>query len=315
MSVGEVGTADGTAMAPHVFPREDAAPGLLVRLADYRELAKPRIALMALITVAVGYFVAGGAAEPWRLLATFAGIGLIAAASGALNQWLESDTDALMLRTADRPLPAGRLSSNSALLFGVFCAVGGTVWLLAGVNLLTAALAVATLLLYVFVYTPLKRVSSASTAIGAIPGALPPVLGWTAATGELSSGALVLFGILFLWQFPHFLAIAWLYRRQYESAGLKLLPGGGIIDGMTGWIAVVYAVLLIPTSLLAISLGLGGVGYAIVAGVLGAGYAVCSVAFALSESTKTARRLLWASLVYLPTVLIALTIDAFGVYG
>ena len=281
----------------------------LARIADYLSLTKPRIAAMVLVTVSVGYAVGcAGEFDLPGLLDALAGIGLVAAGSSALNQWLERRTDGRMFRTVNRPLPAGRIHPLEALVFGVLLGVAGSVWLLLRVNGLTAALTVATLLMYVGLYTPLKRRTSLCTAIGAIPGALPPVLGWTAAGGELNASALALFGILFLWQFPHFLAIAWLYREDYRLGGLRMLPRhpqGTVV----GRLAVTYALVLIPVSLLPRVAGFAGDGYFLAALVLGLGYLLAAVAFAREESRKRARRLLWASLIYLPVLLAALTID------
>lgn len=280
------------------------------RLADYRELAKPRIAAMALLTVSIGYFLGDPRGD---VIATFLhallGIGLVAAGSGTLNQLLERRTDAKMLRTANRPLPAGRLSSTEALVFGVGAGAVGTAYLAVFVNGPTAVLSAVTLLLYVFAYTPLKRVSSLCTLIGAFPGALPPVLGWAAAGGGPPAYPLVLFGILFLWQFPHLLAIAWLYRRQYADAGLHMLPGQFPRRGLTGGLSVVTAMLLLPVSLLTWFSGHSGLVFAAAAIVLGAGYVYFSLQFLRDESAPTARRLLWSSLIYLPLVLGALLVD------
>lgn len=301
-------------------PQNVAAPSrtaVIARLADYVELAKPRIALMVLITVAVGYAV--GSAGDWRfvpLLHALTGIGLVAAGSSALNQLLEQRTDALMHRTADRPLPSGRLAPVEVLVFGLATGIAGGLYLAICVNLLTAGLALATLLLYTAVYTPLKRVTALCTAVGAVPGALPPVLGWTAAGGTLDSGAFALFAILFLWQFPHFLAIAWLYREQYARAGLRMLPAARPARSVTGFMAVAYAAALLPASLLPSRLAtadsLAGDGYTLAAIVLGLGYLACALRFMLSESPRTARGLLWSSLVYLPVLLLALTWNHFS---
>lgn len=286
------------------------------RFADYLELTRPRIAVLSLLTVTVGYVLAAG--EVWRvvpLLHALLGITFVAAGSSALNQFLERTTDGRMDRTANRPLPAGRMSPAEVFLFGLTFGAGGCLYLLFLANATTAILAAVTLLLYVLVYTPLKRRTSLCTLVGAIPGALPPVLGWTAAGGSLDSGAFALFGILFLWQFPHFLAIAWLYRRQYRGAGLRMLPGEDKSHGVAGLLAVGYALALLPMSLLPGGLAqaesLAGERYTICAFVLGAGYLVFSVRFFLNESKASARGLLWASLIYLPLLLMALTWDHF----
>ncbi len=284
---------------------------LAVRFADYLELTKPRIAVMALVTVTLGFTLGGhGISNAALLLHSLLGIGLVAAASSALNQWQERDTDALMHRTADRPLPSGRLLSGEVLLFGLATGIAGVAWLVLWVNLLTAGLSLLTLLLYTAVYTPLKRYTSFCTAIGAIPGALPPVLGWTAATGRLDLGALALFSILFLWQFPHFLAIAWLYRDDYRRGGLKMLPAAAEkhpAARITGILAVTYATALIPVSLLPRVWELAGPRYAAAALALGLGYFVVSLLFARRETPQSARRVLYYSLIYLPLLLTLLT--------
>jgi len=281
------------------------------RLADYAELTKPRIAVMALVTVAVGFTL--GAGDGWQLsglLHALGGIGLAAIASAALNQYLERETDALMPRTANRPLPAGRLQPVEVLALGLVAAFLGITWLALMVNLATAMMTLVTLLLYLVVYTPLKRHSSLATTVGAVPGALPPVLGWLAAGGELDFGALALFAILFLWQFPHFLAIAWLCRDEYSGARLKMLPAAASgRPGLVGLLSVLYALALLALSLWPRQLGLAGDAYLLAALVLGLGYLVATIRFRWHESTRTARGVLYASLVYLPLLLGILTWD------
>lgn len=285
-----------------------ASPAIANRVRAYIELSKPKIAVMGLFTVAVGFFV--GSQGLWNsglLLSSLFGVGLVAVACSVLNQLIERDTDALMIRTARRPLPSARISSAEALAFGLICGVSGLLWLATQVNPLTATLGAATLVSYVGIYTPLKRYSGLSTVIGAIPGALPPVLGWTAAGGTLNEGALALFALLFLWQFPHFLAIAWLLRAQYAGAGLKMMPrlsGRGI-----GLLAVGYAAVLIPASLMLRSSGLAGTFYSLTAIGLGVGYLWSSIQFARHGDDASARRVLWASFLYLPTLLAVLTLD------
>ncbi len=289
-----------------------ALPGrrvLLARLADYAQLAKPRIAVMALVTVAVGYTLAAGDGWHWiRLVHALVGIGLAAVGSGALNQYLERRFDRLMSRTADRPLPGGRLAASEVLLVGLLSATAGLAWLVMLVNPATAIATAVTLVLYLAVYTPLKQRSSLATTVGAVPGALPPVLGWLAAGGALDAGALALFGILFLWQFPHFLAIAWLYRDEYAAAGMKMLPRAAAQrPGLTGMLGIIYALALIVISTWPSRLGLAGDGYLAAAIVLGTGYLVATIRFQCAESSRTARGVLYASLVYLPLLLAALT--------
>jgi heme o synthase len=288
-----------------------ASPRLAIaaRLADYAELAKPRIAAMVLLTVAVGYTLgSGGTWECSTLFNALVGIGLVAVASGALNQWIERQTDGRMARTANRPLPAGRMQPAEVAAFGFCSAAAGLGLLILTVNVTTALLALATLVLYVAAYTPLKRFTVLSTAVGAIPGALPPVLGWTASGHALDWGAFSLFAVLFLWQFPHFLAIAWLYRRDYASAGLRMLPAGGAAR-ITGLLSCVYASVLIPVSLLPGECELAGGTYRMAAVLLGLGYLAAAARFFARESQETARGLLYSSLLYLPCLLSVLTWD------
>lgn len=289
---------------------ELSATQSVARWRDYLTLTKPRIAVMGLVTVALG-FMLGSTSEwqPERLTHALLGIGLVAVSCSVLNQWLERDSDQLMARTANRPLPAGRLSANEVLVFGILVGTIGLADLVLAVNVTTALLAFGTLLLYVAVYTPLKRKTSLCTAIGAIPGAMPPVLGWVAADGQLDAGAFGLFATLFVWQFPHFLAIAWLYRQQYAAAGLRMLPQAEPRPRVTGWMCVAYALALIPVSLLLKDAALAGDLFAVIALMLGLGYVAFSVRFLLNESVRTARQLLWFSLIYLPTLLLVLTWD------
>jgi heme o synthase len=280
------------------------------RLADYMDLAKPRIAAMVLLTVTVGFTLGtGGVWHVAGLAGALVGVALVAAAGGAFNQLIERRTDALMARTANRPLPAGRLTPIEVAAFGFVCAAVGLSVLLLEVNPTTALLAFVTLALYVLAYTPLKRHSALSTAVGAIPGALPPVLGWTAAGGPLGWEAFSLFAILFLWQFPHFLAIAWLYRQDYAAAGLRMLPGTLPRKGLTGLSACVYAAVLIPISVMPGQVALAGGSYRVAAVLLGLGYLAASIRFFVNESRETARGLLYVSLVYLPVLLSVLTWD------
>ena len=278
------------------------------RVRDFVELCKPKIAVMGLYTVAIGFFV--GSRGLWNaslLLHSLFGVGLVAVACSVLNQLIERDTDHRMFRTACRPIPTGRISPSEALVFGLTAGVVGLTWLALRVNALTSILGAVTLLSYVGMYTPLKRWSGLSTVIGAIPGALPPVLGWTAAGGSLDAGAFALFATLFLWQFPHFLAIAWLLREQYASAGLKMMPrlsGRGI-----GLLAVGYGAALIPASLLPRFCGLAGDFYTLTAIGLGLAYLWSAIGFARHGDDPAARRVLWASFLYLPTLLAVLTVD------
>jgi protoheme IX farnesyltransferase len=304
-----VAACEATAVAGFVETRS----ALAIRLADYLQIAKPRISLMVLLTVAAGFSMA--AADGWRFLTlihALCGIALVATASSALNQVLERDTDGAMRRTRIRPLPSGRLTVGEVTAYGLVAGGIGLAWLALFVNIPTALLAALTLVLYVGVYTPLKRRTSLATAIGAIPGAMPPVLGWVAAGAPLDRSAFGLFAILFLWQFPHFLAIAWIYRDEYSRAGLKMLPARGAARYVTGILAVGYALTLVPLSLLPAGCGLAGNSYLLTALVLSLGYLAASVRFAWNESYETARSLLWTSLVYLPVLLGMLVWDHFA---
>lgn len=283
---------------------------LASRAGDYSQLIKPRISLMVLLTVSVGYFLAAdGSSAAAPLWLAWLGIALLAAGSSALNQWWEQETDAAMRRTMDRPLPSGRLSPAEVLSFGASSAVMGFAVLAWGVNWLTAVLTAATFLMYVFVYTPLKSRTILCTTIGALPGAMPPVLGWTAAGRELDAGACALFAILFLWQFPHFLAIAWLYRHDYAEAGLKMLPAGRHSDRVVGLSAVAYAICLLAATLVPTALDLAGATYGCAAVGLTLAYIAAAIRFARRPERATARGLLAVSLLHLPLVLLILTWD------
>lgn len=280
------------------------------RVADYVELAKPRIAVMALVTVAAGFVLASDGSVDLVLLAhTLFGTGMLAAGASTLNQVVEKNTDALMRRTQNRPLPAGRLAAWEALAFGGLLAVGGLNYLAILVNPLTGLLGAATLVLYVFVYTLLKRRTTLNTAIGAVAGALPPVMGWAAAGESLEPAAWSLFFILFLWQFPHFLAIAWIHRDDYARAGLKMLSVLDPQGGMTGRQMIGYTLALVPVSLSPTLLALAGAAYFFGAICLGLMFLAYAVRFACDVSDASARNLLRASLVYLPALLILLLFD------
>jgi heme o synthase len=285
-----------------------AATGM--RVAAYFSLTKPRIVLMVLITVGVGFLLgARRSAHPATLALTLLGTALVAAGASTLNQWWERERDARMRRTSNRALPSGKLSSAEAALFGVALGVAGGLILLMGVNLLAAAVAVATLLLYVLVYTPLKPRTTLNTAVGAIPGALPPVIGWAGATGTLGIESLALFLIVFLWQFPHFLAIAWIYREDYQRGGMKMLPEFDPLGLLTARQATSYALALVPAGLLPAMVGLAGPYYFAGSLVMGMVYLIAAARFWASVSDSTARRLLRTSFVYLPAVLLLLVLN------
>jgi protoheme IX farnesyltransferase len=283
------------------------------RVALYLSLTKPRLVLMVLVTVAVGFLLgARGSAQGTtfaRLAATLLGTALVAGGAGALNQWLERARDARMRRTASRALPSGRLTSSQAFVFGGLLCLLGTAGLLVFVNLLAAAVAFVTLALYVLVYTPLKCVTTLNTVVGAVPGALPPLIGWGAATGRLGLEAWTLFLIVFLWQFPHFLAIAWIYREDYERAGFRMLTARDARGTMTGCQAVSYALALVPAGLLPAMIGLAGPVYFAGALFLGLLYLGDAIYFWMQVSDARARRLLMTSFVYLPAILLLLFLN------
>ena len=280
------------------------------RPSDFVMLAKPRLNLLVLLTTLTGLYLASpdGVAPP-ILIHTLVGTALVAAGAAALNQVWERETDALMSRTRTRPLPAGRMNAAEGAWFGVTLSVVGIVDLAVAVNTLSAIVAALTLASYVFVYTPLKRRTSLSTLVGAIPGALPAVIGWTAATGSITLPAFVLFGIVFFWQMPHFLAIAWLYRDDYAAAGIPLLPVLEPDGRRTGQQALVYSAALWPVSLMPLLVGLAGVPYLIVASLLGCALLGLSAQFAADRSMAAARRLFLFSITYLPLLWGALVVD------
>ena len=279
-----------------------------VKLADYAELAKLRIAVMVLVTVAIGYWVGCQGYADWLvLLNALLGIGLLAASSCTVNQYLEIRTDLLMDRTRNRPLPSGRVGRLEAGLFATITGVWGFVHLWFLVNPTTAWLTLLSWAMYVGIYTPMKRWTSLCTAVGAIPGALPPVLGWAATGHPLGWEAWWMFGLMFLWQFPHFLAIAWLYRHDYVQADLRMLPGGVPARFVTGGLAVFYAAILLPFSLLPEYFGGTSGPFFWLTLLAGGAYLGYSVRFLRDETRATARGLLFCSLIYLPVVLFTFT--------
>ncbi|MBA3356959.1 MAG: protoheme IX farnesyltransferase [Pyrinomonadaceae bacterium] len=280
------------------------------RAAAYAELTKPRITFLIVLTAAAGFALATrGRIDYLRLASAMVGVGLLSSGIATLNQYLERDLDALMRRTADRPLPAGKLLSREALVFGVGLTAVAEVYLAVLVNPLTALLGLTVIAGYLFAYTPLKTKTSLSTLVGAFPGAVPPLIGWTAARGELSLEAWVLFAILFLWQFPHFLAIAWMYREDYARAGILMLPVVEPDGRITGQQIVIYTLMLLPVSLLPTALGISGKVYFIGAIILGLLFLYSSVRAAFSHSRQEARRLLLASVIYLPLLFILMVVN------
>jgi protoheme IX farnesyltransferase len=292
---------------------EPALPLIRSRWQDFVELTKPRIAVLVLFTVAIGALLARHGTVNWeQLLHTLLGTALVAAGASALNQLLERHTDALMRRTENRPLPAGRLQPLEVLVFGVTLGVLGTIYLAVSLrHPLAAGVAALTFLSYVLLYTPLKRRTTLNTLVGAVPGALPPVIGWTAATGRLDREALVLFLILFLWQVPHFLAIAWIYREDYGRAGLRMLPVIDTAGSMTGRQMVVYCLALLPVSLMPVLFQQAGLVYGVGALALGLYFLRAACGFVGEKSPTQARRVLRASLLYLPALLALLLIETY----
>jgi protoheme IX farnesyltransferase len=279
------------------------------RAADFAELAKPRITSLVLVTAAVGFAVGTLGRVEWLAFLVFmAGTALLCGGASALNQWIERDRDALMERTRRRPIPAGRLRPEEALVFGLALSAAGLV-LLAFVNRLTLALGAASLLSYVLAYTPLKRTTSLCTVVGAVPGALPPLMGWAASRGELGAAGWGLFAILFLWQLPHFLAIGWLYREDYARGGFPMLAVTDRDGSSTGRQAVLYATALLPVTLAAGLLASTGAGYLWGGLALGLSFLACAAAFAWKRTVASARRLFFASVLYLPLLLGLMVFD------
>jgi protoheme IX farnesyltransferase len=280
------------------------------RVSAYVELTKPRITFLIVLTSAAGFGLASrGKVDYLALLIALVGIALLSSGIATLNQYSERELDGLMRRTASRPLPSGKLASWEALTFGVVLTVLAEVYLLVLVNPLSALLGLSVIAGYLFAYTPLKTRTSLSTLVGAFPGAVPPLIGWTAARGSISLEGWVLFAILFLWQFPHFLAIAWMYREDYGRAGILMLPVVEPDGRVTAQQIVVYTLMLIPVSLLPTMLGMSGKVYFYGAIVLGLLFLYSSIRAAFSMSRQQARRLLLASVLYLPLLFILMVLN------
>jgi len=277
---------------------------------NYIELTKPRITWLIVMSAAIGYYFGhSGAWHVWGVINTLLGTGLVASGTAALNQWYERDADRKMRRTQMRPLPSGRLTPNQALWFGIGLAVVGGLELGFGVNWLASGLCLATLALYLFVYTPLKQKTWWSTTIGAIPGAIPPLIGFAGAANKLTPEAWVLAAILFLWQFPHFYAIAWMYREDYSRAGIKMLPVVEPDGESTARQILLYSVLLIPISLLPKWMGMTGTVYLAGALTLGLWFLYSGVRVSLDRTKLRARRVLLTSVVYLPVLYALMVLD------
>jgi protoheme IX farnesyltransferase len=284
--------------------------GVRGRATDYVALAKPRLNLLVVVSAVAGYAMAHGDTTDLAVLGWMVvGTGLVSGGAAAINQVIERDTDGLMRRTRLRPLPDGRLSAVEGLAFAGILSVVGLLVLAAGVNRLSAVVALATLASYAIVYTPLKKRTSFATVIGAIPGALPPVIGWAAAENALSQGAWVLFGILFLWQLPHFLAIAWMYREDYARAGLPMLPVIEPDGRSTARQAVVYTAALLPVALAPTLVGMSGASYFVGALICTLIFLGFSLRFAMTRAVRDARRLFFTSIIYLPVLWALMIVD------
>ncbi len=278
-------------------------PRFRAALADRLELTKPRITGMVVLTTGVGFLMASRAPLPaLTLAAALAGTGLVAAGAAVLNQVIERVTDAAMQRTRQRPLPAGRITPAAASRFGGLITAAGLLLLILGCGWLAASLALATWASYLFVYTPLKRMTPLATLVGAVPGALPPVIGWSAAGGSLGAGAFILFAILFLWQVPHFLAIAWLYREDYARAGFPMLPVLDREGSFTARQTLVHSLALLAVSLTPVVAGMAGGFYLAGAATLGTVLTVFSARLLGARDVGAARRLFFASVLYLPAL-------------
>jgi protoheme IX farnesyltransferase len=286
---------------PNAAAEAVAPTSAKARAAAYIELTKPRITFLIVLTSAAGFCLgARGAVNYLVFTHAMIGIALLSSGIATLNQFMERDLDGLMRRTESRPLPSGRLAPFEALWFGITLTLVAELYLAVSVNVLTAILGLTVISGYLFLYTPLKTRTSLSTALGAFPGAMPPLMGWTAARGEIDIAAWVLFAILFLWQFPHFLAIAWMYREDYGRAGICMLPVVEPDGRVTGQQIILYSLMLVPVSLLPTFLGVSGKVYLVAALILGLLFLASSVRAALSKSNQHARQLLLASVLYLP---------------
>ncbi len=288
--------------ADKIIVDADRKSTLAGRLSAYLELTKPRITLLVTLTAAAGFCLASREVDYSKLLQFSLGIILLSSGISTLNQYIERDVDALMMRTRARPLPAGRLAPVEAFIFGLTLSALAIAYLAATINTLTALLGVLTFASYLLIYTPMKTRTTLSTSVGALPGAMPPLMGWVAARGRLGVEGWILFAILFLWQFPHFLAIAWMYRDDYARAGIRMLPVVEREGKVTAQQILIYTLMLVPVSLLPVMVGLAGRVYLAGAVALGIAFLYFSVKAALSRTVLQARRLLLASVLYLPAL-------------
>ena len=297
-------------MSTSTSTAQAALPAVSSSFRDYLELTKPSVVWLIVMSTAVGFYLGSSGPFSFSLfLHTLLATALLAGGAGALNQWAERDLDALMRRTEGRPLPAGRLRSYPALGFGIAISLAGVAYLALAVNFLSAGLGLLTMASYLLLYTPLKTKTPFSTFVGSFPGATPPLIGWAAARNDLSIEGWVLFAMLFLWQFPHFYAIAWMYREDYARAGIKMLPVVEPDGVSTGRQIVCYAAVLLPVSLAPVLLGMVGTVYLAGAVLCGLGYLYYGVLTARVKTTMQARRLLQASVIYLPLIYSLLILD------
>lgn len=291
---------------------EVRAVNLRERALAFLELTKPRIAILLVLSAAAGFYLASNAGfEPLVFVHTMVSITLLAFGVSTLNQYIERYIDPLMERTAERPLPTGRVTANEALVFGIAQCVIAEVYLMTMVNGLTAVLGLVVIVGYVFMYTPMKTRTSLSTVVGAIPGAMPPLMGWTAATNKITVVAWALFATQFLWQFPHFLSIAWLYRKQYAQAGIKMLPVVEPSGRLTGRQIVLFSIMLLPISLAPYFFQVSGAIFLIGAVLLGGWFLWASIQAARTKSDEKARKLLLASVIYLPLFFLLMVVDKY----
>jgi protoheme IX farnesyltransferase len=282
----------------------------LQKVRAYIELLKLRLSLLVVFSSAFGYVLGNQGIINWQSFLFFCLVGfLISGSAVTLNQIFESEYDRMMKRTRSRPLPTGRISPSEAYIYSMGLMIVGFITILYSTNFLTAFLSLISLILYAFIYTPLKRVGPIAVVVGAIPGALPPLLGWTAATGVVSFEALIIFGIQFIWQFPHFWAIAWIADEDYKKAGFKLLPGNGQKDLQTAFQIMIYTVFLIPLGLLPATFGLTGIYSAVIATFCGVLFLVQTFRHMKDCSRKSALWIMYGSFIYLPIVQIAFLID------
>jgi len=297
-------------MSTRVETKSAIVPVIRQRIQDYSDLLKPGITTLVMVTAMAGFYLgSSGSLNIALMIHTVIGTGLVAGGGGALNHFLERDADAKMKRTRNRPIPSGRMSPAEVVLFGALVSLGGLTYLFLTVNTLTTLLAAISWISYVVIYTPMKRVSPFATLIGAIPGALPPVGGWAAATGSISFEAWILFAILFLWQLPHFLSIAWICRKDYAAGGFPMLTVLPESEKLTGHQMMLYSASLLVVSVFPFAAGLTGLYYLIGAFVAGLTFLGINALMAKSTTNKNAKVSLWASVVYLPLLLVLMMAD------